>query len=325
MADPGLSEIVTSTLRERSKVVADNTTNNNAILRRLNKKGNIKYWNGGRTIVQELDYAGNNTYTRYSGADILNISPQTVLSAAEFNPKQAAVSVNITGLEELQNSGPNAIIDLLEARIRNAERAMENGLATDMYSDGTSSSGKQIGGLQLLVANTNTNTVGGISGATWSFWKNYSFSATVNGGAAGGTASAGNILGYMYTISANITRGNDTADLILADTIIYNAYRAALQANQRFTSSDEASAGFTSLKYGGADVVLDGGIGGNVPASQAYFLNTTYLFWRPHEKRNIVPLDDGRFSVNQDSMVKLIVWAGNMTTSGRQFQAVLTK
>ena len=61
MADPGLSEIVASTLRDRSKTVADNNTSNNAILRRLNKRGNIKYWNGGRTIVQELDYAGNNT------------------------------------------------------------------------------------------------------------------------------------------------------------------------------------------------------------------------------------------------------------------------
>ena len=137
MADPGLSEIVTSTLRDRSKVIADNTTNNNAILRRLNKRGNIKYWNGGRTIVQELDYAGNNTYTRYSGADVLDISPQTVLTAAEFQPKQAAVSVNITGLEELQNTGPNAVLDLLEARIRNAERTMENGLTADMYSSGT--------------------------------------------------------------------------------------------------------------------------------------------------------------------------------------------
>lgn len=320
MADPGLSEIVSSTLRDRSKVVADNTTNNNAIMRRLNKRGNIKYWNGGRTIIQELDYAGNATYTRYSGADILDISPQTVLTAAEFNPKQAAVSVNITGLEELQNSGAAAIIDLLEARIRNAERSMENGLSTDMYSSGTASSGKQMGGLQLLVADTNTNTVGGISGSTWSFWRNYVFSGSGDGGGALNSAS---IISHMNIITANVTRGNDVTDLILGDTNTYNMYRGALQAQQRFTSSEDASAGFTSLKYGGADVVLDGGLGGNVPANHMYFLNTNYLYWRPHKDRNIVPLDDGRFSVNQDAMVKLIVWAGNMTCSSRRQQAVL--
>ncbi len=321
MADPGLSEIVTTTLRDRSKVIADNNTNNNAILRRLNKRGNMKNWNGGRTIVQELDYAGNNTYTRYSGADILDISPQTVLTAAEFVPKQAAVSVNITGLEELQNSGPDAILDLLESRIRNAEGAMENGLATDMYSDGTASSGKQIGGLKLIVANTNTNTVGGISGSTWSFWRNVSYSATANGSPA--TAeSATSIQSHWNDIWAQVTRGNDVVDLILASNGTYNFYQASLQPLQRFTQSTDADAGFTSLKYHGADVVLDGGIGGNVPANTAYFLNTKYIFWRPHKDRNIVPLDDGRFSVNQDAMVKLIVWAGAMTVSSRRQQAV---
>ncbi|CAB4187828.1 hypothetical protein UFOVP1169_12 [uncultured Caudovirales phage] len=321
MADPGLSEIVTSTLRDRSKVIADNTTNNNAILRRLNKRGNIKYWNGGRTIVQELDYAGNNTYTRYSGADVLDISPQTVLTAAEFQPKQAAVSVNITGLEELQNSGPNAVLDLLEARIRNAERTMENGLTTDMYSSGTASSGKQIGGLGLIVATTNTNTVGGISGNTWQFWRNLSYSASGQGSPATAESSS-SIQLHWNDIWAQTTRGNDVVDLILASNLTYNYYMASLQPLQRFTQSSDADAGFTSLKYQGADVVLDGGIGGNITAGYAYFLNTNYIFWRPHKDRNIVPLDDGRFSVNQDAMVKLMVWAGNMTCSSRRQQAV---
>lgn len=321
MADPGLSEIVTTTLRDRSKVVADNNTNNNALLRRLNKRGNIKYWNGGRTIVQELDYAGNNTYTRYSGADVLDISPQTVITAAEYNPKQAAVSVNITGLEELQNSGPNAIIDLLEARIRNAEGAMENGLATDMYSAGTASSGKQMGGLQLIIATTNTNTVGGISGSTWTFWRNLSYNATTNGNPST-VESATSIQAHWNDIYAQVTRGNDVPDLIMASNNTYNYYVASLQAIQRVTSSTDAEAGFTSVKFRGADVVLDGGIGSLIPSNYAYFINTKYLFWRPHKDRNIVPLDDGRFSVNQDAMVKLIVWAGNLTCSSRRQQAV---
>jgi hypothetical protein len=36
-----------------------------------------------------------------------------------------------------------------------------------------------------------------------------------------------------------------------------------------------------------------------------------------------VPLAPDRFSTNQDAMVKLIGWAGNMTLSGAQFQGVL--
>jgi hypothetical protein len=39
--------------------------------------------------------------------------------------RQAAVAVSISGLEELQNSGEEAIIDLLESRIMNAEDFMQ--------------------------------------------------------------------------------------------------------------------------------------------------------------------------------------------------------
>ena len=67
MASPNLTEIVTTTLRNRSKVIADNVTNNNAVLFRLNQRGNLNFVDGGRTIVQELDYAENSTFG-YRGA-----------------------------------------------------------------------------------------------------------------------------------------------------------------------------------------------------------------------------------------------------------------
>ncbi len=68
MASPNLSEIVTTTLRNRTGILADNVTENNALLRYLKKRGTIKPANGGRTIVQELEYAENSTYIRYSGS-----------------------------------------------------------------------------------------------------------------------------------------------------------------------------------------------------------------------------------------------------------------
>lgn len=318
MASPNSSftEIVTTTLRNRSGVLADNISDNNALLRRLNKKGKIKTVSGGRTIVQELEYDENGTYTRYSGYETLDISPSDVFSAAEFNYKQAAVAVTISGLEELQNSGPNAIIDLLESRIGNAERTMKNNITADMYSDGSASGSKQIGGLQLLVSDSpSAPTVGGIA-ASNAFWQNQQ--------AAASTAAAGSILGVMNTLYSNLVRGNDAPDLIVADNNYYNRYLAELQVIQRISSDEMASAGFTSLKYMNSDVVLDGGVGGNCPTNHMYFLNTNYLFWRPHASRNMVPIGDERFSVNQDAMVKLIGWAGNMTISNRRLQGLLT-
>jgi len=321
MATPNVSEIMTTTLESRTKKLADNVSENNAILNRLNARGNVKPFSGGRVIYQELDYAENSTYKRYSGYETLNISPSEVFTAAEFDIKQAAVAISISGLEQLQNSGPEQMIDLLESRIVNAEKTMMNNLSSDFYSDGTADGGKQIGGLQLLIADTPTSgTVGGINRLNWTFWRNQSFDATTDGGAA---ASAANIQSYMNTLYLRCSRGTDHPDLIIADNNYYKAYWESLQALQRVGDSKLADAGFQTIKYMNADVVFDGGYGGAAPTNHMYFLNTDYIFWRPHRDRNMVPLNPDRFAVNQDAMVKLIAVAGNMTTSNCFLQGVL--
>ena len=332
MPSPNLSEIVTTTLRNRSGKLADNVTRNNALLNRLKERGKAKPFSGGRTIVQELEYAMNGTYRRYSGYEQLNISPSDVFTAAEFPIRQAAVAVSISGLEMLQNNGKEAIIDLLESRIGNAERTFMNSLSADAYSDGTASG--QISGLQALVSSSPaTGTIGGIDRSTWQFWRNVSYSAATNGGAA---ATSANIQRYMNNVALQLVRGNEGPDLIVADQGYYQLFLESMQAIQRVSSETNAGLGFTGLKYYGAgrsvDVVLDGGFQGfstdpggvgGAPANTMYFLNTNYIHYRPHRDRNMVPLDPDRFSVNQDAMVKLIGWAGNMTISNARLQGVL--
>ncbi len=325
MANPSstMTEIVTTTLRNRTGKLADNVSLNNALLNRLRKKGKVKPVSGGRTIVQELEYAENGTFKRYSGYETLNISPSDVFTGAEFNYAQAAVAVSISGLEMLQNSGKEAIIDLLASRIKNAEKTLVNNIAADCYSDGTADGGKQIGGLQLLVDKTpSTGIVGGIDASTTigSFWRNIAYDG-------GGTATSTNIQSYMNALALQLVRGTDRTDLIVADTNYYSKYLASLQAIQRITNPEMAASGFTSLAYYGAggmaDVVLDGGVGGACPASTMYFLNTDYIYFRPHTDRNFVPIGDDRFAVNQDAMVKLIGFAGNMPVSNRRLQGVM--
>lgn len=320
MASPGLSEIVTTTLRDRTGQLADNVTNNNAILRQLKKRGNIREFSGGRTMVEELFYQENQTYQRYSGYDILNVAPSDVISAAEYEIKQVAVAVSISGLEEIQNQGKNAIIDLLGARIENAEDTMMNGLSTDLYSNGTATGGKQIGGLQLLVADTPTNVVGGIDRNTWTFFRNISFDATTDGGSP---MSAANAQDYMLRVWLQVCRGTDKPDNILADNNYYRAYRESLTAIQRITDSDTAQAGFTNILWEGTPVIFDGGIGGACPTNHMYFLNSKYIKYRPVSNRNMDQIGGDRWSINQDATVNLIGWAGNMTLSGGKFQAVL--
>lgn len=323
-ANAAISDIIATTIQSRTKVIADNVTKNNALLDRLSKRGNVKTVSGGNTIMQELSFAANGNAGFYSGYETLPIAAQDVISAAEYTWKQAACPVTISGLEQLQNSGPERMIDLMEARVNVAESSMANLIALSLYSDGTGSGGKEIDGLAKQVAtNPATGVVGGIDRATWTFWRNKVFDATTDGGAA---TTAANIIGYFNALWAQLVRGADRPDLIIVDNAYWGYYVAALQAQQRFTSSDSATAGFMSLKYMDADVILDGGIGGGMPVKTAYFLNTKYIFYRPHKDRNMVPLTPGqRYSVNQDATVQILAWAGNLTASGLQFQGKMVE
>lgn len=319
MASPGLDEIVTTTLRYRSGKLRDNMSKNIALLSRLQDKENIAPVSGGRSIVEELEYAENSTFMYYSGDETLNVGSSDVFTSAEYEWKQAAVAVKINGLELLKNSGREKVIDLLEARIKNAEKTMLNNLSTGVYSDGTGTGGKQIGGLQLLVSDAGTGTVGGINSSTYSFWQNAVYDFSANGVAA----SALTIQDAMNSLYLSISRNRDVPDLIVADNTYFGYYWKSLQAIQRVTDDKMASAGFQTLKFMGADVVYDGGFSGTAPSAHMYFLNTNYIKFRPHRDRNMVPMNPDRFSVNQDAMVKLIGWAGNLTCSNRSLQGVI--
>lgn len=227
----------------------------------------------------------------------------------------------------IQNSGKEAIIDLLDGRMMVAEAQLANRISGDIYLDGTGNSGKNLTGLGLAVPDApSTGTYGGINRATFSFWRSSKFSGTTDGGSA---VSASNIQAYMDALAVQLIRGTDKPDLIVCDNNYYKLYLQSLQSIQRITDggNSSAGAGFASLKYYGAgmasDVVLDGGIGNDATANHMWFLNTKYMMFRPHADRNFVPIGGERQAVNQDAIVKLIGFSGNLTSSGPQFCGVL--
>ena len=316
MTNPNYDDVFTTTIESRTRRLRDNITKNIAILARLSERGRIRTVSGGSKILEELDFTDNATYKRYSGSEALDTGISQVLTAAEYAWKQIAITVEINGLEgQVQNTGPEAFINLLSGRMENAERTMKNGMAADMYSDGTADTGKQIGGLQLLIADDpTTGTVGGINRATTAKWRNY-----IKTDAA---ISASNIQGLMNDVYLNISRNSEHPDLILGDNNTYKFYWESLQPQQRFTNPRMAALGFENLRFVNADVVFDGGLGGSCPTNHMYFNNTDYLHYRPHARRNIVPLRD-RHIQDADVMRRFMVWAGNMTLSNAQLQGVL--
>lgn len=338
-ANSAITDIIATTIQSRTGDLADNFTNNNALLRRLKSKGNVKPVSGGNVILQEIMYNDSTqaNVNSYSGYETINIQPNSPISAAQFSWTQYAAAVTISGLEgEIQNTGKEALIDLLEGRISLAEGQLMNRISNDLYLDGTLNAGKNLTGLKAAVADSpSTGTYGGINRASFSFWQNQTYSGVTNGGAA---VSSANISQYMTALAIKMVRGQDKTDLIVSDATYYQYYVNSLQGIQKVSDPESAGMGFASVKfYGGgmgADVVLDGGLytGGDsvnaswsgASASHMYFLNTNYIFLRPHSRRNFVPIGGERQAVNQDAIVKLIGWAGNLTCSNCALQGVLT-
>lgn len=310
MADPNLSELVSTTLRKRTGMLADNVSANNALLSRLKEKGGIDIVDGGRALTHELVYAEAN-FLRYSGFDTLDLSLIDQFSAAEFDPVQAAVPVTIDGRTERMNQGKAAMIKIAKSRIENAERTMANNIANDIYSDGTLTN--QIGGLQSLVADdpTTSTSVGGINQSTFSFWQNQV--QTI------GSPSSSNVTAAMNLLWLDCVRGADRVDLVPADSTYYDFYETSLQAQQRWASASSAAAGFDSLKYKSADVIFDG-ISGQ--AVGMYFLNTDFIQLQVYSGANFEPLGK-RDSINQDATVDFLIFMGNLTTGNRSLQGRL--
>jgi hypothetical protein len=320
MASPNatFTELVSTTFRKHSKDIRDNVSKNNALLKRLMDKGTKKE-DGGLSIAVPLDYANNSTYQRYSGYDVLNVGASDVISAAEYQWRQIAINVVASGLELRTNSGEARIINLVKARMKNAIRTFKNNFSADVYSDGTLSN--QIGGLQVLVSDTGTGTVGGIDSSTWAFWKNLvqSAAAPLQGGGAI-TPSASTIESLMLPLWLAQVRGDDQPDLIVSSNDYFTFFEASQVSIKRYTDTQKAAAGFVSMKYKTADVIFDGGSG--IPAAHMYFLNTDYLDLVVHKDANLEIMDEMK-PYNQDAAVVPILWMGNLVCSNRSLQGVL--
>lgn len=316
-ANSTFTELVTTTFRRHRKGFKDNLSERNAFLKKIYKKGNYRTEEGGLSIVEPLDYAQNSTYQRYSDWDLLNIQQSDVLSAAEFTWKQIAMHIVASGRELRINSGPAQIEKLVAARLKNAFRTFDNNFSSDLYSSG--SLANQIGGIQSIIADTNTNTVGGIDANTWTFWRNTVFDLSDNSVTISSTTIENDA---MLPLWLSLDRGQgDCPDLILFDTVYYTHFEKSQTSIKRYASADDVQAGIVSLKYKTADVMFDT-TGSGIPASHGYFINSNYIKLVVHQDADLEEMPK-KEPVNQDGEVIPILWMGNLTVSNRKLQGVI--
>ena len=312
------TEMVTTTLRYTANEVADNVSEHNALLNRMKKKGKIKTVSGGYEAQFPLEYAENATYTRYAGYDTLNTNASDVLTSAKYDWAQVAIHVTASGREIRQNSGKEAMKNLVTLRKNNAIKTAANNFSIDLYSDGALAN--QIGGLANIIQTNGQGTVGGINSATWTFWRNQFREISGSGAYTKDT-----IQGEMNALWMALTRGTDMPDMVVMSHDFFTVFEASLQQNARYTNDDATgtgNVGFMSYKYKGADVFFDDNTNFTTTAEKAYFLNTDYLYLVQHREAQWTP-DDEKKPINQDAIVIPMYWMGFLACSNRGLQGVL--
>ena len=317
IGNPNFGNLYSTAVDNYTDSLKDNYTKNSKLLEFLKKAGNVKTEDGGVEILQNLEIAENGAYNRYDGAQAWDLESKKFATAASFARKKVAVTMVVTGSELMANEGKSRMIDLIAAKLKNGAKTLQNGLATDVYSDG--SDALQIGGLRYLVSDTpSSGIVGGIdpSDADNTWWRNYKGTCTF------GTDST---VEKLNEAILGTTRNNDAPKAVFVDNAWYTNYYKELQAQQRFVNV-EGKGGFMELMINGLPIMCDQGIAattmsGAIPTNHAYVLNTDFIYLRPHVRRN--PAKKERVnSINQDLYSEAWLWAGNMTTSGRAFQGV---
>lgn len=300
--------LLSTTLANYRDQMTDNIFTARPLTNYLMDKGRIRMLDGGTKIVEPLVYGLNGTVGSYSGYDTISLTAQEGMSAAEYDWKQYAASIAISGIEEAKNNGEAAIINLLEAKIMQAEESMREGFNQMFFADGTGNSGKDWLGLGAIVEAS--GTVGGINRATAGneFWQSYEEN----------TAGA-LTLADMATAYNSVSVGNDHPDMVLTTQTLFEKYESLLQPQLRYTDAKTADAGFQNLLFKSAPVTYDV----HCTAGVMYFLNSKYLTLVGHSGKWFEQTDFVR-PENLDARYALIMCYGNLTCRNAAKQGKLT-
>lgn len=318
-------QVLSMAIEDRAPAYQDLVSNSNALAATLRRKGLWETYSGPR--IRETLQIAKQDIQWYSGYDFLDNPPIELFNDAYFTPKMAAVPISLTMEEILNNQGANQLKPVLKSYMAAAERALEDGFDTALHSDGTANGGKQLTGLNAAVPIvTNAGTYGGISRVDNAIWRTTTYDAQTDFSGIGTQVTSTTIRPMLNRIMTARSRGRRHADLLLMSSEHYEAYDAATVNIQRIQREGGlAKLGFSSLEYVGggkrAEIVLDGGIGSNMPANTTYGLDTDSLRIRYNPSRNFDKLfeGDGMKPINQDALAQFIGFMGELTMTNPLF------
>lgn len=227
---------------------------------------------GGDLITGSIEYAVNGTVGFYSDTEAISTTRSDVFDRFEYSWKEVAGTILQSDLEDAINQGSAKKFDLLDGKLRNLRSSLDDTLNASMFSDGTGTSGKEIGGLQLLISTTpTTGTVGAISRASFSFWRNQQTSGAQSSSAFDNLRAS---MRSVYNSSSNGYSGKHPRYAVTTQTV-FQGFEGLLVVNERFNDKEAGDGGFKNetLKFKGASISYDG----DCPTGNLYFYHPQFL------------------------------------------------
>jgi hypothetical protein len=321
--------IASTTLKNYRKTLTDNIFDEHPLLFWLKEKKRVRFLDGGETIVEPLLYSLGDLGTAtgsYSGYDAITINPVETTTAAQYNWKQIAGTVAISGLEELKNNGEQAIINLLEAKILQAEETLGDALAGMVWSAAApANSGKDVTGLGVLIGDNVSDTAasltaamtGGISSTDYSWWRSVVQDKTA---VAAGDVDLRAFVRNAYNTASK--GGKNKVDVVFSGQTAFEQYEADLMPSVRRTNTKVADAGFTNLEVQGVPWMWDH----EAPSDEIFGITSKYLGLVGHSKRWFkqskftegLSAADGGVATTVDARYSIITAALELTCRNRR-------
>ena len=275
---------------------------------------------GGQKIVSPVMTRKSTAVFAYDGYDTFDMTPQEVMTNAEWDWKWYGATVVIDNPTRLKNRGPRAEINILKNRIAQAEMSLADKINADAFLDGVSSGAelnKTLVGLALMV--DNAGTYGNINRSTDTYWK-----AQETAAAGDLTLSGSTGMRRMFNDCA-LGPTRRTPDFLIGTQAIFEAYETLMDSNSRFMVNviDRPNATFKkqNLMFRDAELYWDD----YCQSQTLYFLNSKHMAIVELEGRSADVVDEqddrdaGSFRIsefvepyNQDAQSAKIKYCGNM-------------
>ena len=266
------NNILSTTFHNYRDQLTDNIFESRPLLNFYMSNGRVRTVSGGISIVEPLMYQEGD-FAAYTEWDRIEVTPVNTATAAQYQWKQLLATIAISGLEEAQNNGKEQIVNLLEAKIMQAEDTLKTRLNQMLF--GTYSGSDAANGftsLKVLVADAATEAGGIVNEAWWA--------SQVN--AVGSVDAAGLEAAMRGAYNAASDAGNDRVDALFTDAATFEFYESTLTPQVRYTDVEKANLGFQNLMFKGVPIFWDF----DCDAGEMYGLNSKYVGLCIHSDRN---------------------------------------